>query len=436
MSRGAGPLRSVLASPVARFLAIGLITLIVLIIGTGIFAQQAADREARSEARSINQVLANSVAKPRLSPSLIEGDLGALDRFDRAVSRRLIVGDVQRVNIWGADGTLIYSDKIELIGSTFGLDEGQSQVMTDGGTGEAVVPADTLESDNPTGAPVGTVRIYTRVLAGNEIPVLFEAYYSLDDLEQRRQQIYQPFRYITIGALVVLLIMVTPIIRVLTRQVATAGDERERLLQAVLDTSDAERRRIARDLHDGVVQDLAGTAFTLAALSRSPDAPPQVQSAIMESNRTLRDALKALRSLMSEIPPPESSAEGLPAALADLIAPAAAQGIAASVSVDGTTGANDDQASLLLRVAQEAVRNALRHATPRTLVVTVRRDGPVLRLEVADDGVGFDTSAPRPRDRYGLTGMTSLAADRGGNLSVDSEVGAGTTVRLEVQIDE
>ncbi|MGA8845198.1 MAG: sensor histidine kinase [Nocardioides sp.] len=410
---------------------------------TGFVAREAADQEARAEARSVNQVLAKSVARPRLSPGLIRGSFRELDRFDRAVSTRLIVRNVQRVNIWTADGTLIYSSEVDLIGSEFGLDEGQAEIMEEGGTGEALLPVGTPASENPTAAPVGTVRIYTRVMARGPAfreprqatPLLFEAFYSLDDLEERRRQIYQPFRYITLGALVLLLVMVTPIIRLLTRQVAAAGEERERLLQAGLDTSDAERRRIARDLHDGAVQDLTGTAFTLAALSRDPALPPPLQSAIEESNRTVRDALKSLRSLLSKIPPPEVSAGGLSAALADLVAPAAAQGIAASVRVDGAEAASDAQASLLLRVAQEAVRNAVRHSEASTLAVSVSRQGSVLTLEVTDNGLGFDTDLPRLPDRYGLTGMSSLAEDRGGSLSVVSQIGTGTTVRLEVQVD-
>ncbi len=429
-----------LRSPVVQFLTIGLVTLVVLIVGTGLISEGAADREARSEARAINQVLVGSIGKPSLK-GLSRGSSAGLDRIDRAVTRRLVkgslvVGSIVRVNIWNTRGGIVYSNDLSLVGATFDLDAGQSQVLRDGGSGEALVPQGTPASENPTGGPEGTVRIYTRLLAPNGTPLLFEAFYSLNNLNVRREEIYRPFRFITIGALIVLLIMVTPIIRVLTRRVAAAGEERERLLQSGLDTSDAERRRIARDLHDGVVQELAGTAFSLAALSRAPDTPPPVRAAILESNATLRDALKSLRSLMSEIPPPESSAEGLPAALEDLTAPAAAQGIVASVSVTGVDGASDEQASLLLRVAQEAIRNALRHSRASSLRVSVSRDDEMVVLEVVDDGTGFDATAPRPRDRYGLTGMTTLVADRGGNLSVDSAVGTGTTVRLEVRIDD
>jgi len=83
-------------------------------------------------------------------------------------------------------------------------------------------------------------------------------------------------------------------------------------------------------------------------------------------------------------------------------------------------------------VAQEAVRNALRHADASTLAVTVRGDGQRLTLEVVDDGVGFAPDSIRDPDRYGLRGLRSLVADHGGVLTVRSAPGEGTTVRMEV----
>ncbi|WP_232676891.1 sensor histidine kinase [Nocardioides sp. R-C-SC26] len=405
-------------------------------------ARQAADREARAEARSINEVLAESVVAPAVRADFVDGNTGALDRFDRAVKYRLEVGSVTHVNIWGRGGKLIYTtasgearERLRL-GVKLPLTGAQQRVLRDGGTGEVVLGDDVPFAKNPTGAASGTVQIFTKLIARNGTPLLFEAFYSLDDLEQRRQQIYQPFRWITLSALALLLILVTPIIWVLTRDVRRAGDERERLLQTGLDASDAERRRIARDLHDGVVQDLAGTSFHLAGLARDDSVAPQVRAQMTAANDSLRDSLKGLRALLAEIHPPEIQADGLGAALGDLIAPAAAVGVSASVSVIGADGASDEIASLVLRVAQEAVRNALRHAQASTLAVTVRSDGRILTLEVVDDGVGFTPTAPRSAEHYGLKGMSSLVRDRGGELTVTSAPGEGTEVRLEVEQDD
>lgn len=428
-------IRGILRSPLVRFLAIGAVTLVALVVGTNMLAAQAANREALAELSSVNEVLANSFARPEITSGLLAGQRAKIDRFDRLVSKRIQAPILKRINIWSSDGVLVYtSPDPRLSGSEYGLSAAQARVMRDGGT-DQVVDTEPSSSELTKGTS-GTVQIFTRIELNNGTPLLFEGYYSLDDIKERREQIYTPFRLITVVALVLLLILVTPILLVLTRQVRTAAEERERLLRAGLDASDAERRRIARDLHDGVVQDLAGTSFSIAAAAREPDLSPAVRTSLTSANQAIRDTLKSLRSLLAEIHPPAIQAEGLAAALADLTAPASALGIQASISVEGAETATDQQAALVWRVAQEAVRNALRHAQASTIAVTVRSDGKVLVLEVVDDGIGFAADAAPASDRYGLRGMTSLVKDSGGRLRVDSAAGEGTAVRLEVAVDE
>jgi two-component system, NarL family, sensor kinase len=88
--------------------------------------------------------------------------------------------------------------------------------------------------------------------------------------------------------------------------------------------------------------------------------------------------------------------------------------------------------ALVWRVAQEAVRNALRHSAARNLTVTVEGTGDTVVLEVADDGCGFDPAHPPGERHFGLRGLSSLIADAGGRLDVRSAPGAGTTIRLEI----
>jgi two-component system NarL family sensor kinase len=372
------------------------------------------------------------VAGPALTEQLVKGSPAAADRFDRRAVAQLDVQPLSQVNLWSSDG-LVYSDNPVFTEQDFELSAAQRKVLEQGGTGQTYT--DDVEPNALIENAAGTVQIFTRIETRNGTPLLFEGYYSLQDIEERRQEIYRPFMWIIVGALVILLVLVSPILRVLTKQVTTASRERERLLRAGLDASDAERRRIARDLHDGVVQDLAGTSFSIAAAAREPGLGEGVRASLHAANQAIRDTLKSLRALLAEIHPPEIQAEDLASSLADLIAPASALGIQASVSVEGAETATDTQAALVWRVAQEAVRNALRHAQASTIAVTVRSDGKVLVLEVVDDGVGFAAAAAPAADRYGLRGMSSLVRDSGGRLEVRSSAGEGTAVRLEVGVD-
>ena len=426
----------VLRSPVSLFLLIGVLTIVGIVLGTQRLAADAAADEAISEARGTTELLAQVVARKDVPAALVEGRPGAIDRFDRVVRKRL-VDRLQRVMIYDAHGTVIYAKPLPLIGQHHALDAARRAVLRTGQTGSEVVSSAAMEEAARPGAkaldePDGRVQVFTLIHSRDGQPLIFEAHYASKTLEERRQDIFDSFRLITLGPLLLLMAVVTLMLTLLTRQLTRAGHERERLLRSAMDASDAERRRIARDLHDGVVQDLAGTAFSISALARDPDQPAEARTTLRSASGSLREGLKSLRSLLAEIHPPELHADELAAALEDLIAPAGAAGIAASATVEGAETASPEMVALVWRVAQEAVRNAIRHSQASTLAVTVRADSRCLALEVVDDGVGFVPATTRRAGGYGLRGLRSLVRDAGGDLEVRSSPGEGTTVRMEV----
>ncbi|MGI8646065.1 MAG: sensor histidine kinase, partial [Nocardioides sp.] len=263
-------------------------------------------------------------------------------------------------------------------------------------------------------------------------PLLFEVYYADADLRQRETEVFAPFRRITMGALLALVLLATAMIFALTTRLTRAAREREQLLVRAMDASAAARRRIARDLYDSVVSDRTGTAFALHAATRDEGTPPAVRASIREAGVSMRESLRALRSLLVEIHPPDLGPGGLAAALEDLTAPATTAGLATTVSVTGMAGAPDATIALLWRVAQEAVRNTLRHARATSLDVRVLGTDATVTLDVTDDGVGFEPGERTEPGHLGLRGLSSLAADAGGSLRVRSGPGTGTTVHLEV----
>ncbi|HYH33612.1 MAG TPA: ATP-binding protein [Nocardioides sp.] len=420
---------AVARSPMVQFMALGLLLFLVLAVVSDRLTDRAAEDESLGDARATTWILAHSVVEPSLTEELVAGDPGAIDRFDREVLGRLLVGDVRRIKMWAPDGTIVYSDQTELIGERFELGGAERRILREGGTDAEVSALDEPENRLEAGE-TGLVEVYTRVQAPDGTALLFEAYYSADDIAANAQRVFTPFRRIMVGSLVLLGGLAAAIIWGLTRRLRRAASERQRLLQAAIDASEAERRRIARDLHDGVVQDLAGTAFALSAAGR--EGGPVAPAGVTEAAESLRGSLKALRSLLVEIHPPDLAADGLAAALDDLVAPAARAGMEAHVHLDGVTGAPDHVVALLWRVAQEAVRNALRHSGGSRLDVEVRREGGRLVLLVRDDGVGIDDSRPRRAESLGLRGLRSLVQEEGGRLTVQSQPGRGTTVRAEV----
>ncbi len=418
-------------NPVVLFLATGLLALGVIVVGTAELSSRAASAEAVWDAHETTELLARSVAEPAIPRGLVEADPGAVDRFDREVRDRLSGTDVQRVKIWNADGLVVWSEEPELIGRKFALGEHEREVLTGGDTEAAVSDLGRPENRYERGSG-GLLEVYTRIEAPEGDPLLFEAYYSAAAIDDRESYIFGQFGTITLGALGLVVLVATGLLFLLTRRLRRSAEERVRLLRAAADASDAERVRIARDLHDGVVQDLAGAAFAVSAVARNPDLPDAVREGLAGSASSLRTSLRALRSLMVEIYPPELDADGLDAALDDLLAPAAAQGVTASAVVHGIDDVPDNTVALLWRVAQEAVRNSLRHSGAENLTVTVEGDRDGVVLEVTDDGRGFDPDRRPDGRHFGLRGLTSLIQEAGGDLAVRSSPGAGTTIRLQV----
>lgn len=399
---------------------------------TGIFSQRAARSEALSEARVTTELLAHSVAEPAMPRHLVDGDAGAIDRFDREVLGRLMVGDVRRIKIWRADGTIVYSDETRLIGTRFVLDPEQREVLRRGATESDVSSLGRRENEFEHEED-GLLEVYTQIKSPEGRPLLFEAYYSVESVRQRTAEVLTPFRRVTVGALLALLLLGAPLLGVLTLRLTRASRARERLMAGAVESSEAERRRIARDLHDGVVQELAGTAFALSGRARDPALPAPLRDELARSGQALRGSLRQLRSLLVEIHPPGLDAAGLGAALADLTAPATSAGMSASVSVDGIDGAPDHVVTLVWRVAQEAIRNVVRHSGASELEVLVRGEPRQVSLRVRDDGVGFPAAPDAPATgSYGLRGLQSLVEDGGGVVRVESAPGSGTTLEMRV----
>ncbi len=198
----------------------------------------------------------------------------------------------------------------------------------------------------------------------------------------------------------------------------------------------AERARISRDLHDAIAQRLfslsAGTAALpdlIAADSRKGIEQARAVAALAES------ALMDLRGVLTELRPPELVFRPFAEALEELCQEwsTGERPVHLSLAVGGArlpAGVED----VLYRVAQEALANATRHAAARAVHVSVVEGRQRVTLSVTDDGAGFHPAA-RMGSGIGLVGMRERVRSVGGELSVESEPGRGTTVRAELPLD-
>jgi signal transduction histidine kinase len=196
----------------------------------------------------------------------------------------------------------------------------------------------------------------------------------------------------------------------------------------------SERNRLALELHDAVSQKLFSLVLTAEAAGTLLDRDEAAaRRRVARLQELAREALDELRSLTLELRPPDLDRDGLCGALrkhVEVLRPLHDVEIELDMD-DGVTAGDGDRE--VLRLAQEALQNALRHAGAHRVAVRLGApDGRVV-LEVGDDGVGFDPDDPELRSRrLGLTSMEERARRVGGRLEIRSAPGSGTTVRLEV----
>jgi two-component system sensor histidine kinase UhpB len=206
--------------------------------------------------------------------------------------------------------------------------------------------------------------------------------------------------------------------------------ERRRAGSAALQAQEQERTRVARDLHDEVNQSLTGLLLRLEAAREA--APPELEEELAETKALANQAMRELLSLARQLRPTALDDLGLAAALAGQVEQLARGEIEAELSADGDFSDLGDDAQLVVyRVAQEALSNAARHSGANRVEVRLRRldDGGV-ELTVADDGRGF--AFDESEGGLGIAGMRERALLIGGELTIESRPGRGTTVRLTV----
>jgi signal transduction histidine kinase len=209
-------------------------------------------------------------------------------------------------------------------------------------------------------------------------------------------------------------------------------------MQSALDASDNERRRIAQDLHDGVVQDLAGVSYAIDAVRHDPAVQnsPAIASTLDRVVGEAQRSIRGLRTLLVDIYPPSLEEGDLAGALGDLLAPFDAHGVRTEFR-DLATGSMSSVAhSLIYRTTREALRNVEKHAHASSVqVILTDHDKNMVRLEIIDDGVGFSNEAfedAQADGHFGIRLLGDVASAAGGELHIESAPRKGTRVQLVV----
>lgn len=417
------------AASLAAVAVLGLVAIAVL--------RATARSDAIREAKEVTRLLGEQIVAPALGGAVLGGDRSARGGLDRVVRRSVLRDPVVRVKVWALDGRIVYSDEPRLVGRRFDLQPAERTAVR-----ERLVSAevsDLSEPENRYERRFGKLlEVYLPIEAPNGTLLLFEDYirYSLVTNSERDQ--LARFAPALVAALLVLWLVQLPLAASIVRALRQRQREREALLKRAIDSSEAERRRIAQYLHDGVIQELSGVSYSLAATAKrlQRDGGGPTWRAVHDATAATRRAIAELRALLVGIYPASVRRSGLGAALSDLVAPLTAREIAVDLDVPADLDLPEAIEDTLFLGAQEALRNVARHAASHHVEVRVDVADGRATLTVRDDGAGF-TPDERPRSgghHFGLRLLDDLVAERGGRLEVSSAAGEGTRLTLEVPV--
>lgn len=220
----------------------------------------------------------------------------------------------------------------------------------------------------------------------------------------------------------------------LHRQLVARERAHENFVEQVIEAQELERRRLAGDIHDGISQRLVTLSYRLDAAARAVD-PETVAEQLAAARELVALTLQEARAAISGLRPPVLDDLGLSGGLASL-----ARSIPRiPIDVDlAETRVPDHIELALYRIAQECLQNVVKHAEADRARLTFSVDDGVARLEIVDDGKGFDTfEHPLGSDEmggYGLLSMAERAEIVGGRLHIRSRPGAGTTVTAAIPL--
>ena len=425
--------RSEITVALTRFLVVGFASLVLVAIPTVLlFENIAKDRALRAATANWRSLSIHLVA-PQTTAGVIARDQAALAQIDAVVRPGIRDGSIVRIKIWDMTGRVLYSNEPRLIGRVYPLPEAASLLRSSNPSIAEVSNLKSPENEFERGQPQqNLVEVYTLARASTGQQLIFEAYFPTQSFNQEEHELLAQMAPVGLAALIVLNLAQLPSAMDLARRVQRSRKSRERLLIHAAAAADHERRKLAQELHDDVIQDLAGVGYALSSLDQDLDETMRPVVARMGSIVSRDIAL--LRDMVTQLYPRSLAPQSLATSLNDLGISLRQAGVNVKVDVDEQLTLDATTATLVYRVARESMHNAEKHAQPRNVDVRLTSDRSRTVLTVVDDGRGFEPSAAPAPGHIGMRLTRDTVAEAGGTFEVDSRIGRGTRVELSLPV--
>ena len=428
--------------------AISLVALLAVGALAAIICIQVVQDQALHRAEDNGEHIANEVVAPMVTPGVEQGDIPSMSKLNEQVKSRMAGDTIQRIKVWNAAGRILYSDDAEQIGLHFPLDKDDLNALRTGSVDSDISNLD--KSENVYDRGFGeSLEVYAGARDTSGKPILVETYFKADRLHADETSLIRRIVPVVLVAVLVLGLLLVPLAFTLARRVSRYERERQGMIRLAVEASSAERRRVAGELHDGVIQDLAGVGYALSSLdtqivtlgkSNGDPAPaPPVEgllTTLHTAQRLVHDDLLALRELTGLQYAADSPAVDVEAALRVVADHVKSEGTPVEVAVGPLPELPPAHRAALIRIGREAMRNAAKHASGSDVLVTLEASGGNLVLSVIDDGPGFDphTAVGPVEGHIGLALLADAAEGVGGRLDVRSRPGRGTIVKATIPL--
>jgi len=422
----------------AQFTLSGLVAVAVILVLVFVASGRAGRDEAVKNAEEVTRVAAHGVVAPALTARALDGDRAATARLDQLLRSSLLRDPLLRVVVWDARGEVVYSTQRGLAGTRAEPDAAMRRALRTGTTQSKVGDPARPGNRFPDGTQL--LDVYEPITTADGRRLIVQACRRLGSVADDGRELLHAFAPFLIGGVLLLQLVNLPLALRLIRRVRAGRRKEEELLQRAVAASDRERRRLAVDLHNGVVQDLAGMSMSLAAVARTANGrgdeatAARLDEVAAESRRTTR----VLRHVLVDIYPPNLQRAGLASALEDLLETIRRRDIEVHTDLPAELDLAPDVAALVFRVIHEAMRNVVNHAGAGCVELRIEHAGAGtggLLVHVADDGRGFEPDdVPTGDGHVGLALMRDLVEQAGGELAVASAPGAGAVIRARIPL--
>jgi two-component system, NarL family, sensor kinase len=407
------------------------LALLILVAAIGAVAlKHLATGEALADARSVTLAFSHGVLRRDVTPAVMRGDPAALRALDRTVRESVLGHPIVRVKVWTPQGRIIYSDAQALIGRTFPLSNDLRGAMADDAVRAEL--SDLSRPENRLERGRGRlVEVYLPLRLSTGRLVMVEAYHPAGRIDAASHRIWRTFLPMLLGLLLALAAAQLPLVWSQARRARADAREREELARTAERELQAERGRIATELHEGIVQDLAGAAYELHAAATLPDGASEreLRGALGRGAEVCRRSMTRMRELLVDLRSEEHRVQDLQGAIDAVARPLRDGGVEVVVGIAVNRPLAGDAALLVHRAVREILLDVRRRTGVTLVTIGVADRGGDIALTVDHNSLARPPAGARGREpgrRPRLDSLAETLAAHGGSLAVDARPGLGT----------